>query len=224
MTELDAIVADAFTSGCNSRPQTAIANYSAFFARQGMDINRTDKARLVSKIRSSPIRFALVNTLDLWADITAGVNPKDPQLKLLLRLARESDPDPWRDRFRDPEIWRNADALARLAGEVDVRRQPPAVLASLCRLLTKSGQDATAVYRRAIFNHPRDYWLRFRAAHDAKDPEPVVELYLAALAIRPNSARAFNNLAIALHSQKDVQGGMAAARRAVELSPNFAGA
>jgi eukaryotic-like serine/threonine-protein kinase len=224
VTELDAIAADALTSGCNSRPQTAIANYTAFFARQGMDIGRTDKARLVSMIRSSPIRFALVDTLDLWADITAGVNPKDPKLAIVLGVAREADSDPWRDRFRDLEVWRNADALSRLAGEVDVQRQPPTIMASLCRLLTDSGQDATALYRRAIFYHPRDFWLRFRAAFDAKDPGPAAELYLAALAIRPNSARAFNNLAIALRNQKDLQGGMAAARRAVELSPTFAGA
>jgi eukaryotic-like serine/threonine-protein kinase len=224
VTELDAIAADALTSGRNSRPQTAIANYSAFFSRHGMDIEHADKARLASMIQSSPIRFALVDTLDLWADITAGVDPKDRQLALVLGLAREADPDPWRDNFRNPEVWRDPDALARLAGEVDVQRQPPTVLASLCRLLTKSGEDATALYRRAIFYHPRDYWLRFRAAFDSKDPGSAVELYLAALAIRPNSARAFNNLAIALRKQKDWQGGMAAARRAVELGPSFAAA
>ena len=212
------------TSGHSLPPEKATAKYDDFFSRQGMDIEHADKARLASAIRSSPIRFALVAALDSWADIIASVNPKDPQVAIVLGLAQEADPDPWRDRFRDPNVWRNAAALTKLAGEVNVQTQPPTILASLCRRLTKSGQDATALYQQAVSCHPRDFWLCFHAAYDAKDPELGVGLYLAAIAIRPSSARAYNNLSIDLQKQKDWKGGMAAARRAVELSPTFAGA
>src|SRR5262249_46476238 len=105
--ELDDILTKAFTAidDLRSRLRPATARYAALFARLGVDVDHADEARLQSAITSSPIRFALVASLDYWASLAALVDPEDPQVALLLGLARAADPDPWRDRFRDPATW-----------------------------------------------------------------------------------------------------------------------
>jgi hypothetical protein len=69
---------------------------------------------------------------------------EDPQVARLLELARAADPDPWRDRFRDPAVWADRAALTKLANEVDVEQQLPTVLSSLCWWLLVNKEDPTA--------------------------------------------------------------------------------
>src|SRR5262249_46412893 len=152
------------------------------FSRQGLDVHQPDAARVVSAIRSSPARFALIAALDNWALVAGLVNAaepqqlharhrifankellasfiKDPQVARLLELARAADPDPWRDRFRDPAVWADPTALAGLRDEVDIGRQSPTVLVTFAWLLWMNGADPMALFQRALFHHPRDFWL-----------------------------------------------------------------
>ena len=207
-----------------SRLGRATARYANFFSRLGVDIDQADRAHLESAITSSPIRFALVAGLDYWAGVTAVVNPQDPQLARLLELARAADPDPWRDRFRDPAVWSDRAALTALAGEVDVERQSPTILASLGWRLHVTGADSTALYKQAILYHPRDFWLHLNAANYAKEPGARVGLNLAACAIRPNSPMAYSNLSKSLREQGDLRGAVTAANRALAIDPNFVAA
>src|SRR5262249_37947698 len=149
--------------------------------------------------RSSPIRFALIAALDNWSylaglcDHVSAGQIKDPQLARLLELTRAADPDPWRDRFRDPAVWNNREALTRLARELlsteaDFGRQAPTVLTCLGGLLSMNGEDAVALYQRALLDHPRDFWLHMHAALGTKDPGVQMGLILAAHAVRPQSA------------------------------------
>jgi len=140
----------------------------------------------------------------------------------VLKSAREADPDPWRDQFRQPTVWGDGAALTKLAEEVDVARQPPTILAILGWRVVVTGGDATRLYRRALVHHPRDFWLHLWAAFAFKDPGTRVGLDYAAISIRPDSAVGYSNLAVALCAQQDFAGAETAARRAVELGPNFA--
>src|SRR5262249_52788953 len=146
---------------------------------------------------------------------------RDPQLPLLLGLARAADPDPWRDRFRDPAVWGDRAALTGLAREVDVERQSPMLLTSLARRLRVKGADATELDKQTLLCHPRDFWLHLRTALDVKEPEAQVGLYFVALAIRPNSAVAYSNLSISLWEQGDLRGAVIAAKRALKINPNL---
>src|SRR5262249_12869169 len=154
-----------------------------FFSRQGLDVHQPGTAWFVSAIRSSPVRFALIAGLDNLA-LLAGII-KDPQLARLLELARAADPDPWRDRFRDPTVWADREALTRLAKEADVGRQSPTVLAALGSLLGLNGADPTALFERVLPDHPRDFWLHLLAAQYAKEPGVRIGASLVALAVRP---------------------------------------
>jgi len=149
--ELDDIRAEAYTpiDDLRSRLGRATAKYATFFSRLGVDIDQADKARLGSAITSSPIRFALVAGLDNWAGLTAVINPRTATGPAA-GLARAADPDPWRDRFRDPAVWRDRAALTQLAGEVDVERQSPTILATLGQRLYVSGANSAALYKQAV--------------------------------------------------------------------------
>jgi serine/threonine-protein kinase len=162
--ELDDIAVEALSSSGmrQSRQRTAMAEYERFFSRVGLDIRQPDTARFASALRSSPNRFALIAALDNWAWLAALIN--DPRLARLLELARATDPDPWRNRFRDPKVWADPKALTGLADNVDVERQSPTVLASLGWLLMNNLQDSTALFERALLGHPRDFWLHLHAS------------------------------------------------------------
>src|SRR5262249_33051856 len=140
---------------------------------------------------------------------------KDPQVARLLERARASDPDPWRDRFRDPAVWADSAALTTLAKEVDVRRQPPVVLASLGYWLNANEADPTALFERALLAHPRDFWLHLHAAMWGLDLGGKVGLALAALAVRPGSATTHVFLAHHLRERGDWAEALVAANRAI---------
>jgi tetratricopeptide (TPR) repeat protein len=220
--ELDDIAVNAFTSFDMkwSQQRKAVAEYKRLFARQGLDIRQPDKDWFASAIRSSPSRFALIAALDNWA-LLAGVI-KDPQLARLLELARAVDPDPWRDRFRYPAVWADPEALTRLAKEVDVGRQSPTILVSLGWWLSMNREDPTALFERALLDHPRDFWLHLNAAWNVKEPGVKTGLALAALAIRPQSAVAYGILAYYLRERGEAPEALAAASRAIKISPNYA--
>jgi tetratricopeptide (TPR) repeat protein len=206
-----------------------VVEYERFFSGHGLDIHQPDKARFASAIQSSPIRFALIAALDNWAWLAS--LKKDPQVARLLELARAADPDPWRDRFRDPAVWTDREALTGLAKElltkeVDLGRQSPTVLTSLGGLLNVNGEDPAALYQRALLDHPRDFWLHMHAALATKDLSKEsglkMGLALAAHAVRPESAVAYTLLAIELWRRGDWPAALVAANRAIDINPNSA--
>src|SRR5262249_3679004 len=150
----------------------------------GLDIRQPDTDRFALTIGSSPVRFALISVLDNWAWLAGLI--KDPQLIRLLELTRAADPDPWRDRLRNPAVWGDREALIRLAEDVDVARQSPTVLASLGRLLSSNGANPTALFERALLDHPRDFWLHMHAVLFTPEKERDLKMGLAhaVLAIR----------------------------------------
>ena len=58
---------------------------------------------MAKHVKKSSLRFVLAAALDFWADVTT-----DPVLAMrLLEVARQTDPDPWRDQVRDVKVWHN---------------------------------------------------------------------------------------------------------------------
>ena len=87
--------------------------------------------------------------------------------------------------------------------EPDVGRQSPTVLASLCWWLSQNRVDPTALYERALLDHPRDFWLHLHAAMQSKDPRGAVGLAHAAVALRPRNVLAYNSLSFHLRRRGD---------------------
>jgi serine/threonine-protein kinase len=114
--ELDDIAVEALGSYDSrvSQQRKAVADYEHLFAGQGMDIRQPGTDSFVSAIQSSPARFALIAALDNWAFLTDFIQ-QPQQVPRLLELARAADPDPWRDRLRNPAVRADREALMRLA-------------------------------------------------------------------------------------------------------------
>jgi tetratricopeptide (TPR) repeat protein len=220
--ELDEIAVEALTTFDKRRlaQREAVEKYERFFSHQGLDSHQPGTGWFTSAIGSSPARFALIAALDNWALLANDV--KHPQVARLLELARAVDPDPWRDRFRDPAVWADREALIQLAKEVDVGQQSATVLVCLGRCLSIRGVHTAALFQGALLSHPRDFWLHLNAALDVPDAGDRIGLAHATLAIRPRNAVAHEIVAWNLLNRGDWATALVAAKRATEIGPNYA--
>src|SRR5262249_55972838 len=147
-------------------------------------------AALAARIKESPARPALVAALDHWAL----VEENEALEARLLAVARQADPDPWRDRLRKGSIRDKLAQLEKLAEKGDVEQQSPQVLQTLAWLLKAKGGQGAPVLRQAVRHHVRDFWLYFDLGTLATDPVERAGWCQAALAVRPGSGPAHVNL------------------------------
>jgi tetratricopeptide (TPR) repeat protein len=135
------------------------------------------------------------------------------------------DPGRWRDRVRDPALWRDRPALARVAAEAGVAKAPPGLLGLLGELLVWSRVDGIGLLVRAQRRHPGDFWLNFNLANALGRRarwEEAIGYYRAALAVRPATPIVYYNLGVALRNKGDLDGAIAEYRKAIALDPKFA--
>src|SRR5262249_32903884 len=144
-------------------------------------------------------------------------------------LAGLVDPDPWRQQVRAALRNRDDAAMQTLAESPDIVRQPAATLTLLDVALRDRGRmtAALAVVTLAQRLHPADFWVHFDMAKvmEKQNPpslEQAASCYRAALAVRPRSAMAWNNLGNAQKSLNKLDDAVACYQRAIELDPqNF---
>jgi serine/threonine-protein kinase len=175
------------------------------FRDRGLGEPPNDAEGAAARVRSSKATALLVAALDDWA-----VCATDPaQQDWVLEVARRADPDPWRDRVRDPAAWRDGKALAELARAGPPAGQPVPLLLALGERLSATGADGVGFLRRVQEQHPEDFWANFTLAlalHGAGrtppppggDPAPALVYYQKALAIRPQAAAVVNDLGMVL--------------------------
>src|SRR5262249_25910454 len=130
--------------------------------------------------------------------------------------------DAWRNRARDPSVWDEKTAVARLLGESAVLEQSPQLLVALSTRLTAG--DAERLLRRAQERHPEDFWVNFILGNtllDGQMPEEAVGYSRAALAIRPRTFAVHTNLGNALRRQGKGDEALAEYRKAIALEPGL---
>jgi tetratricopeptide (TPR) repeat protein len=175
------------------------------------------------RARASAVRAEVVAALDDWA----GIAGDGPRRAWLLAVARAADPDPERDRLRQPELWRDKAALARLAREARVAELSPQLAAALGRALLRNKGDAVPLLREAQARYPHDFWLNFelgRALFVAKERDEAIGYYCAALALRPSAAAVHNDLGSALYDRGKREEAIRHFEEALRLDPKLAGA
>jgi serine/threonine-protein kinase len=195
--------------------------YEEAFRDAGMAEVGGDIEVAAAWLGDSAVRDALVAALDDWA-ACAG---KHERRNWLLAVARRADPDPWRDRVRDPAVWDDGTGLARLVRGKAAADQSPQLLAALALRVPR--EEAERLLRRAQERHPEDFWLNFSlgdALAEGKKPGEAVGFYRAALALRPGTYAVYNNLGVALDAKGKVDEAIACYRKAIALDPKLAGA
>jgi serine/threonine-protein kinase len=208
--------------------RTAERDYAAAFREAGLAVEGegVEAAAVAARIRASAVREPLVAALDDWAAVAPGRWRRGR----LLEVARLADPDPWRDRFRDPKVGLDRAALEKLAGELlgdeaALAKTKAPLLAALGTQLYWAKADAVPLLRAAQARHPGDFWLNFllgSALDEAKRWDEAVGYNRAALAVRPDSVATRNSLGRALQGQERLDEAIKEYRAAIALDPKYA--
>jgi tetratricopeptide (TPR) repeat protein len=205
----------------------AAQGYADAFEAAGLGKVGDEAATVAARVRASGVRGPLIAALDDWAFVTTQVATHS----WLLEVARQADPDPWRDRLREAARWHDRQALQALADEAladggaRLDQLSPQALESLGQRLKASGADAVPLLRAAQRRYPSDFWVSLalgNALHDAKRDEEAVGFNRVAVALRPDAGAAHNNLGVTLSDTGDMDGAVAEFRKAIELDPKLA--
>jgi tetratricopeptide (TPR) repeat protein/tRNA A-37 threonylcarbamoyl transferase component Bud32 len=200
---------------------TAAPAYAAAFQEAGLGAVGEDTQQVAARVRGSAVRAELVAALDDWA----AFQPLGPRLTWVLAVVRKADPDPWRDRVRDPRVWNNKRRLAWLARGARGELVPPRFRGLLGMHLQWLGGEAEALLRAAQERRPGDFWINFELGNALalkKKAGVAVGYYRAALAVRPGIPAVLNNLGVALTRQGQLAEAVKEFRRALSLDPKEA--
>jgi serine/threonine protein kinase/Flp pilus assembly protein TadD len=174
--------------------------YAAAFAEAGLGREGDDSAALAARVSASAVRAEIVGALDDWASICKDRARRD----WLLAVARGADPDPARDRLRQPELWRDGAALARVIREVRAAELSPQLTNALGRAMRESDGGAAQLLSAAQAHFPNNFWLNFnlaRTLYDAEQWDDALGYFRAALALRPEAVPVHNSLGLALETK-----------------------
>jgi serine/threonine-protein kinase len=109
--------------------------YVKAFRDYGLDVPDADLADLTRRVGDSEIKQQLIVALDHWAFL----EPDAAIQERLTAIARAVDPDPWRNRVRNPAAWKDRAALVELAATAPVTEQPAQLLITLGSRLPVAG-------------------------------------------------------------------------------------
>jgi serine/threonine-protein kinase len=194
--------------------------YASAFAAAGLGPEGDDGAAVAARVRESAVRAEIVAALDDWAGMTRDLRRR----AWLLAVARAADPDPARDRLRQPELWQDSASLMQLAGELSVAEVSPQLATALGRVVLTSGGDAVPLLTVAQARFPQDFWLSLELGHAlalAHRPDEGLGYFRAALALRPQSSVTCCGLGSALREMGRVDEAIDNYRQAIRLDPNY---
>ena len=158
--------------------------YLAAFRESGLGDPREDPHRVAARLKASPIHKTLVAALDEWA-LFADKEVRD----WVLRVARRMDPDPWRDRVRDPDGWERAERFPELADMAIVEEQPANLMVTFGTRWRGLGGDPTAFLEKVRRQYPDDFWVNLQLGVLLIDRDPAIAIGYcrAAEVLRPDS-------------------------------------
>ncbi len=197
--------------------------YVVVFAESKLGQEGEDAEAVGARVRASAVRAEVVAALDHWAGITRVASRR----AWLLAVSRSADPDPNRDRLRQPALWRNKVALARLAGETGVAQLSPQLAGALGWALLADNGDSVPMLRAAQAHHPGDFWLNLvlgRALYEAKEWNEAIGYFRAALALRPQAAVVHYSLGLVLEDKGQLDEAVGYYEEALRLDPKVTNA
>ena len=204
--------------------------FADVFREYGIDIfSQASPDELGELITASAVTESLIAALDDWS-----ANDEESRQRILA-VTHVADDDAFRNRLRDPALWRDKKSLIELADRVEPVALSPAALVNLANRLVRVDARAAAVRlgTKATTQYPGDFWLRMTLAKSLYDPQTTTvaiksgktyyELIAhchAAMAIRPENAGPYITLGNVLLASGHTDEARAAFRRAIELDSN----
>jgi len=200
--------------------------YADVFARIGLG-RAVPIANAAATVNASPLRDLLLAAID-HAAFTELFTQDDTERLRLLDIAKAAAPDPWQDRFRDGQKWRDVASLRALAR--DARSASPAPplhqLVILGLLLADLGANDITVelLRDAQLRDPSDFWVNLElgsALTRAGLRTQALQFYRTAVSLRPNHYVAWTTLGATLIGDAPEEA-LAPLRKAIQINPAFA--
>ncbi len=212
------ILGGRFNPAADRRFNNAQADraYGSAFREAGVGVMGDDPADVARRVAASSVRQPLLVALGDWA-VCAGL---EIRRAWVLEVARRVDPEPWRDRARDPAAWANGAALAAMARTAPVSAQPPPFLVALGERLHDMGGDGMDFLARVHQAHPDDFWAALtlaRASFERADRTATDAAYRRALELRGNSATIYNNLGVVACSRSRWDEAAGDCRKSLEI-------
>ena len=200
--------------------------YLAAFRAHDIDLGSLPTEESARRIRSSRIADELIAALDDWP-AREGANVPASQARA---IARAAETDPGRAEIRDAAERGDAASLRRICGSEEARRKLGPRLRLIFNGLRNLDPVANLPLLEAIRReHPSDFWLNQDlglAYLDHSPPESMheaVRCLSAAVALRPASVGAHQNLGLALSAQGKADRAIAEFREAIRIQPEHAG-
>jgi tetratricopeptide (TPR) repeat protein len=199
-------------------PSSMAERYRAVFARYGLDVGGTEPDAAADTVRTSRVSAALIAGLSEWFS----ADPKEPHLRPLLdRLAPDAEQVAIRAAIQAGDEGR----VRALVKALDGSKVPAWFAASIGIHPMVPQEEGVRLMAAAWRTHPANYVLAYRSSHCLWGLRDRIEEMLAwakvAVALRPDSPFAHNQLGIAWRAMQDWGEAEASARRAIELSRNY---
>jgi eukaryotic-like serine/threonine-protein kinase len=181
--------------------------YAEAFRQLGVDAHVLGAQEIADHTSATTIRLELASELDNWAFARWFTKPQGDEIaKKLVAAARLADPDELRNRIRDAQETRDANALSDLlTTESDRVLQWPTsrlLFAALFQLDPEQlqSEQLMTLTRRLHRDRPDDFWNNYMLAslHAVREPpqwEDAARFYTAALSLQPENAATQNDLA-----------------------------
>jgi serine/threonine-protein kinase len=209
----------------------ADTEYLTAFREYGVDLDQLDPREAGTRLAQRSTALELSSYLDDWAFLAPSGKPsnREARRRRVIDVLRFADPDPWRNALRQHVVKRDLQALRRLAAdEHTLEAQPVASLVLLAVALQTRGDQvgAESVLRRAWRRDPGNFWVNFNLAHACKPakgpgrPQEEARFLTAAVAIRPRSAAAHDDLGNALNRLGRDEEAIGELREALRLKPD----
>ncbi|MFO0879858.1 MAG: tetratricopeptide repeat protein [Gemmataceae bacterium] len=204
--------------------------YTQAFRDQGFDVDAAPEDSRDAFCRThQPMSRLLAGALDHWALLLWLANPShaDP-IRLRADLANRLDPHPLRGRVRAAWLLTSRSALreelSHLVGSDVVDRAQASDVVLLAAMLPRVGLHSLQLplLEQAQRRAPGDFWINLELASALRAAGKAAEemqFARAAVALRPDSTAALNNLGCALLERRHLDEAADTLRRAIVLDP-----
>jgi tetratricopeptide (TPR) repeat protein len=190
-------------------------DYAAAFQEAGFAERHDAPQNEAARVASSVVRTALLAGLDDWAACTADKNRRN----WLLTIARLADANA----ARDPAAGNNPSSVADMTKSIIVTSQSVPTLIMVGERLRATGGDAISFLSEVQKAHPDDFRANVTLGNFLSEPEPdmAARYYRQALAIRPQSAMAYNNLGHISYNAHQWEQAIVDYQRALQVDASF---
>jgi serine/threonine protein kinase/tetratricopeptide (TPR) repeat protein len=207
------------------------AAYERLFRVYGIDLKAQPAEEAAALIRGRFIAVDLAAAVDLWvAGSIAWESGDDRFRRKLIAVARQADPDEWRDRARQALERNDRAALEALARTAPVDELPAVTLRTIgysFSVFYPNGtpdQQVRDLLRRAQRRYPSDVLLNHLLADSLwlKVPPGYAEaagFFRVLVALRPNSSGIYGRLGSVMASNGKLDDAIAYYRLAIDLDP-----